>query len=91
MTMKKGDKRRNGLYGEKAWMHRIKPNLKGRENLWIRGEKNPKAKVTAEAVYHIRQIKIIPYWLAKKIARALGIHPDYVYSLKGRRTWKHLK
>lgn len=89
MTIKKGDKRRNGRYGEAAWMRRLSRMA---YKAWPdrRGENNANIKVTASAVRAIRRIDIISRALAKKIGRVLKIHPGYVYALKSGARWKHL-
>lgn len=86
--MKPGAKRRNGKYGERAWLNKLARMPKNRINQL--GEKSHFAKLTEANVRAIRRHSIMPRRNAEKIARRYGISEGYVYQLRARKRWKHI-
>lgn len=92
--MKKGDVRRNGVYGEKDFLRHIS-KFRKYENV-PRGEKSVRAKLTAEKVFKIRAHNSMPRKLAYRYSSLFGIAWAYVYQLRRKKNghymkWRHLE
>lgn len=90
VTMKSGDPRRNGKFGTRVWMRKI-AELKRYGYEYPKGEDSHRAKITEATVKKIREPVKMPRERAKAYARLYGISEGYVYHLRARRRWKHLK
>lgn len=86
--MKPGEKRRNGIYGEKKFLRLIRRLRK--YDSFPRGEKHWCARLTADIVLKIRKPKEMPRREAKFLAKFYGISAGYVYHLRNRKRWTHI-
>ena len=63
--------------------------LKGRRDR-PQGEQHPRAKLTANAVLAIRAVSVPDLRTAQAIAARFGVTPATIYSIRARRSWRHV-
>jgi hypothetical protein len=56
----------------------------------LRGEKNPKAKLTKEEVLEIRQLYATGRYFQKDLGKRFGVGQDIISSIHLRKIWKHI-
>jgi len=64
---------------------------KGRRNdIGPYGTKSCTAKFTDEQIYKIRENKSSHWSVCKELALEYNVHPETIWSILKRKTWKHL-